>query len=343
MEFDKLSLGSPMAEGHPEEQDLVDVDNLLHDDTSAKPTNPVASSSASRQALTLEPFIFPAEDSYCCEYVSSDTYNNRGAILQFINQNCADAATIIGGVRIPVGDPLMLPAYLARNRQLVKQYAVHHLTRHLVETQSAAGATECLSLDDYGMTFMLASISKAAKATHPLGRTEGPLLWCMYPRLNTPVTLYTNIDGTLEKAHIINVYVHLYDSNRRHRAIISRAVKAEEARFSMENNTPVQPAVAVAVKRKNSSTVSNGSSARNTQYVSLSNMQQTQRSTPHQVSVNAAQWQPSPPLPVMQPPPPPPPAPAPQAHDNEQFPPLPKDHQPLNWAMSPKLPNFPSV
>jgi hypothetical protein len=87
----------------------------------------------------------------------------------------------------------MFPAYLTRNRQLVKHYAVLHLIRHLLETQSATRATECLSLGDYGMTFMLASISKGVKATHPLRCMEGPVLWCMYLPLNSPFTfLYTN-------------------------------------------------------------------------------------------------------------------------------------------------------
>lgn len=325
MEFDKLSLGSPMAQGHNEE-DLIDAEDLLRED-SAKPTEEVPRP-AGRQALTLEPFNFPAEEAYQCDYVTSDVYGNRGAILQFINQNCADAATIIGGVRIPVGDPLLLPAYLTRNRQLVKRYAVRHLVRHLVETQSAAGAMECLTLDDYGMSFMLASISKAAKALHPLGRTEGPLIWCMYPRLNSPVTLYLNHDGTLEKAHIINVYIHLYDGNRRRNAIISRAFKADEARFSSERTPSTPPAptpVAVATKRKS------------TQYVSLGN-----RSASSQAQVNTSRWQPPPPPPVMRPPPPPSP-PRPQAQREDPFPPLPEGNQPINWALSPKLPDFPSA
>jgi hypothetical protein len=117
--------------------------------------------------------------------------------------------------------------------------------------------------------------------------------------------LSSHSDGTLEKVHIINIYIHADNSNRRHRAIISRTIKAEVARFCMKNDTPVQPTVAMAMKRKNSSSVSNNSSARNTQYVSLPNVQQVRCSALHQASVSAAHWQSSLPLLVMQTPPPP--------------------------------------
>jgi len=116
MEFDKLSLDLPMAQGNSN-------DNLLNDDLlrdEAGTDQYSASSPNGHQFSNVESIPFPNEDQFCCDYISADTYRNRGPVLQFINQNCADAATIIGGARLPETDIQLLPAYLVRNRQLIK-------------------------------------------------------------------------------------------------------------------------------------------------------------------------------------------------------------------------------
>ena len=327
MEFDKLSIGSPMAQGHLED-DLLNADELLKEDAPAEVQRPKPDG---RQAETAEMLSPISEGEYCCDYISADIYQHRGVLLQFINQNCADAATIIGGVRLPISDIRLIPAYLARNRQLVKQHAVRQLQRHLVETQSAAGATDLLCLDDYGMTYSLASVSKQARALNPLGKQEGPLLYCMFPRLNAPITLYFNQDGSAEKAHVVNVYIHLYDVNRRRRAIIERAAKAEETRAQAMAAPPLPPPT--AVKRKG-------------QVLNQQPAQQAQPASRQNGSANhrAAQtsWQPPLPQPVAQPPPPPVARPPPPPVV-EHYPAMPTNQHPINWPMSPRLPDFPGV
>lgn len=351
MDFDKLSLDSPMAQGNGDD-DILNADDLLRDE--APTDGPATPPTDSRQASNIESFVFLPEEDWCCDYVSSEIYRNRGPVLQFINQNCADAATIIGGVRLPSMDVRLIPAYLARNRQLVKAHAVRQLTRHLVETQSAAGANESLCLDDYGMTYMLATISKTARAHHPLARQEGPLMYCMFPRMNSPATLFVNADGSPEKVHIINVYVHLYDVNRRRRAIIERAAKAEEARANAAL-APPPPPPPVAVKRKGppmgqpqgSQQVQGPSGAAATPYRPAQTPTYHHRQNP----APAVWQQPPPPPPVAQPPPPSPapvqapaPVPAQPAQDKvEHYPPMPANHAPINWPMSPRLPDFPTA
>lgn len=343
MEFEKLSLDSPMAQANHEDDIFNDDD--IQDEDLLREDNPVPAvvghaQPEGHQAPHPESFAIPAEETYVCEYISSDTYKSHGTLLQFVNQNCADAASIIGAVRIPVNESHLLPAYLARHRQLVKRYAVRHLNRHLIETQSSAGATEKLCLDDYGMTYMLASVSKAGRTLPPSGRSEGPLQYCMYPKLNAPVTLYVNPDGTPERVHVINVYIHLYDVNRRRRAILERASKAEEAKVAAAL-APPPPPQPQAVKRKNPGPPSTQASSNPSGAAAVPHFQMPvhlhnynlPRRPPAPVANSApAVWQPPPPPPVVQPPPPP---------VQENYPPMPNNHPQINWPASPKLPDFP--
>ena len=339
MDIGKLSLESPMHQSNDE--DLFDDvglndDDLLRDDPPPADVVPRAQPEG-RHAPTVESFIFPCESDFVCEYVDADAYKSRGTLLQFLNQNCADAASVIGCVRIPVSEAPLLPAYLARNRQLIRRHAIRHLSRHLIDVQSSAGAGEKLCDDDYGMSYMLASTSKAARALQPSGKQEGPLQFCLYPHLNAPVTLYVNPDGSREKVHVINVYIHLYDVNRRRRAVLMRAeenrIKAEEAKIAA--SLAAKPAVTftpppvVAVKRK--------SPGPHQPAAAVPHQQPPAHPYPYHVQRRApapAVWQPPPPPPVVQPPPPPTP---------ENYPPIPVDNAPINWPATPRLPDFPTV
>lgn len=340
MEFSKLSLGSPMAQNITEEDD--DLLNESGDDLEVD-QDATREQLDSRQGAPVEQFAFLPEEAFACDYVPKGIYHNQGPILQFINQNCADAATVIGGVRLPPMDVRTLPAYLSRNKQLVRAHAVRQLHQHLVDSQSAAGATESLGPDDYSMTFMLASVSKEGRALHPLGRQEGPLLFCMFPGLNQPVRLFDNADGSPEEVHVVNVYIHLYDVNRRRRAIIDRAAKAEEARVNALATPPVIPPAAVKRKGPVISQAApcslhgypSGPVARQQQ---MNNIQRpppppsSQYQQPQQHQQRPAQ----PPLPPPQPQVPRPPQP-------EQYPPLAGNQGPINWPMAPRLPEFPDA
>jgi hypothetical protein len=345
MEFDKLSLGSPMACANQEE-DLANAENLLQetDGNQGEPHAPLENH---------DTFYIPQDEEYVCQYVTDDAYKNKGTLVQFLNQNCSDAATIIGGVRIPISEAPLLPAYLCRHRQLLTRYAVWHLNRHLVETQSAAGATETLCLDDYGLSFMLASVSDAGKNLHPMRRMEGPLLYCLYPHLNTPVTLYTNPDGTLERVNVVNAYIHLYDVHRRRRSILLRATQAEETNSFKDTNAPAPaPTLApAAVKRK-----STGPSPLQTtcpivdasgKQIGSVQMQRTKRTVATAISAkdkrniyvpSPSAWKPPLPSLVLQPPPPPP---STSPSVVAPLPLHPTDDRVVVWDMFPKLPDFP--
>ena len=340
MDLGKLSLESPMHQSN--DDDLFDEAGLNDDDLLREDIPPVdvvpRAQPEGRHAPTVESFSFPNESDFVCDYVDADAYKSRGTLLQFINQNCADAASVIGCVRIPVSEAPLLPAYLARNRQLIRQHAIRHLSRHLIDVQSAAGAGEKLCDDDYGMSYMLASTSKAARALQPLGKQEGPLQFCLYPHLNAPVTLYINPDGSREKVHVINVYIHLYDVNRRRRAIIMRAeenrVKAEEAKtaasLAAKTAAASAPLQSAAVKRKSS-----GPPPAAVAHPYHIPAHHWNYNLPRQPPASVArQMPPQPPAPQM--PLPPPPAP-------ESYPPMPVDHAPINWPASPKLPDFPKI
>jgi len=153
----------------------------------------------------------------------------------------------------------------------------------------------------------------------------------MFPRLNAPITLYFNQDGSAEKAHVINVYIHLYDVNRRRRAIIERAAKAEETRVQAMAAPPLPPPT--AVKRKGQ--VLNQQPTQQAQPASRQNGSANHRSA-------QTSWQPPLPQPVAQPPPPPVARPPPPPLV-EHYPAMPTNQHPINWPMSPRLPDFPGV
>ena len=65
--------------------------------------------------------------------------------------------------------------------------------------------------------------------------------------------LYVHPDGTREKAHVINVYIHLYNVNRRCRVVIDPANKAKEARAKAEEArvaASLAPPGATIIRRK---------------------------------------------------------------------------------------------
>jgi len=167
------------------------------------------------------------EGGLLCEAIDSSLYRNRGVILQFINHNHPDSATVIGGIRLKVEDIKKVPAYLHKYKQRVKAYAIDVLQRHILDTQCPAGVSEAIAPDDYCLTYMIASLSENGRRLHPTGRQEGPLFYCLFPALVDEVYLYLEQDGTPSTAHVINVYIHLNEASRRRTAVHKR--NCEEA------------------------------------------------------------------------------------------------------------------
>lgn len=178
-----------------------------------------------------------ASKEVVCQYVEKTMIQQTGTLLQFINLNSTGSTTMIGGTRIGVTDIRKVPAYLARNKALIRQHAVYTLTEHLLETQCPAGALEALSHEDYSISFAVATISEEARRLNPVGRAEGPLFYCAFNNLVRPIALYQG--GCSMMAHVINVYIMLLDPPKRRSAVIKKA-REEEAAWRENQLRPKQ-------------------------------------------------------------------------------------------------------
>ena len=157
-----------------------------------------------------------------CEFVHPTMVRNPGILVNFINHNCPDSATIIGGIRLKTTDIAHLPALIAKHNQTVKIQAAHALQRHLARCHSALGATENVGVDDFSLSFMLASLSPRGLALHPNGRNEGPMHYCIFPGLVDPVTLVFDDNGDPINTYVVNAYIHLLDGSRRRKNVIKK-------------------------------------------------------------------------------------------------------------------------
>jgi len=194
--------------------------------------NPSSSNSASevmdQQSSSIRPGpeismrSMNLEGELICESVDGSLYRNRGVILQFVNHNHPDSATVIGGIRLKLEDIKRVPAYIAKYKPRIKAHAIDVLQRHLLDTQCPAGVSEDIAPDDYTLTFMVASLSEIGRRLHPTGRNEGPLFYCLFPALLDETYLYLEADGTPSTSYVINVYIHLNEASRRRTAVFKR-------------------------------------------------------------------------------------------------------------------------
>jgi hypothetical protein len=162
-------------------------------------------------------------------YTDITCSENAGIVLQFINNNCPGASTLIGGIRLVMRDVRKIPAYLSKYESQVKERALFALKRHFIENQCALGATENLCPDDFGMSYSVASVSAEGLKLNPTGRHEGPLMFCFWNNLVTPTKLQTFANGAADYAYVINVYINLLPASQR-RAVVIRKAKEDEAR-----------------------------------------------------------------------------------------------------------------
>jgi len=183
-----------------------------------------------------------ADAEVMCAYVDASLYQQTGVVLQFVNSNQPDSATIIGGMRLKIKEIRKVPAYLAKYRQRIKMHAIATLQRHFLETQCPAGVTETLCPDDYSISYMVASLSDAGRRLNPSGRNEGPLFYLLYPALVEERYLYLETDGTPSSSHVINVYIHLNEAVRRRTAVLKRhqgeVKKKESAAKALAHKKP---------------------------------------------------------------------------------------------------------
>lgn len=150
--------------------------------------------------------------------------SDGNVIIQFVNHNAHDSASIIGGIRVKVTDPSRIPAYLDKNDGAIRAHAIANLHRHLRETQCPVGLGETITADDFSMSYMVASLSARGATLHPYRRNEGPLFYCLFEQLIEELPLqYVDMDEDVSpRAIFINAYIHLTDQPRRRSAILKK-------------------------------------------------------------------------------------------------------------------------
>ena len=163
----------------------------------------------------------------CC-FLDESFFTKKGVVLQFINNNCPGATSLIGGLRLGLEDIRKAPAYLEKNSDRLKHFAIKCLDRHIKVNQCCVGAGEKLTIDDYGISFSLATVSARAALLNHSKRQEGQLFYCLFPGLLEPVFLGLNPDNTNDFAHVINVFVHLMPGSQR-RNVFFRRVEADKS------------------------------------------------------------------------------------------------------------------
>jgi hypothetical protein len=163
-----------------------------------------------------------------CALLDESFFHKKGAVLQFINNNCPGATSLIGGLRLGLEDVRKVPAYLEKNSDRLKHFAIKCLDRHIKINQCCVGAGEKLSIDDYGISFSLATVSERAALLNHSKRQEGQLFYCLFPGLLEPVFLGLNPDGTNDFAHVFNVFIHLMPGSQR-RNVFFRRIEADRS------------------------------------------------------------------------------------------------------------------
>ena len=197
--------------------------------------------------ITLSANLVLTEEELRSDLVDSSILQKNGTIVQFINTSCAGSSSVIGGIRINLQEIRKAPAYLSRNRRLIKQHAVRALTQHYQEMNFGLGAAEALTLDDYGMSFTVASVTHQGALMNPGKRQEGPMFFCHFPNLVDPIVLShadwgVNVEGCA--VHFINAYINILPQHQRRNFLIAKdkedKAAAKAARESPSSSGPAK-------------------------------------------------------------------------------------------------------
>ena len=126
-----------------------------------------------KQLMPLEN-VKLSTDELSSEFYHHTIFTTSGTIFHFINSSCPGAASIIGALRCNLAEARKIPAYVQRNKNKLKIHAVNALENHFRNSQCAIGAGENLTMDDYGITFALASVTQAGAELNPSRGMRGP-------------------------------------------------------------------------------------------------------------------------------------------------------------------------
>lgn len=174
-------------------------------------------------------------------YIHPTMYQRDGIIIQFINHLGNDMGSVIGGVRIGLTEIALFPEYLVQYEGQVKAHAAAQLQRHLERSQSAVGLGENLTVDDFSMTFMIASVTEEAALVNPNTRNEGPLWMCHFPTFTRKIQLNFSEEEP-DSAYMVNGYINLVHANQRRRLV---AIKLQK-----EATQKAEAAAAAVLKQK---------------------------------------------------------------------------------------------
>jgi hypothetical protein len=166
-----------------------------------------------------------SEEEVECDYVDPSLYKLRGAIIQFENSNCTGATAHLGCVRIAEEDIRQVPAYLEIYEEQIKRAALELLNRHFNRNQCAVGMGEDLELEDFGLSFAIASLSADGLSLNP-HKKEGPLSYCLLPGFIQARTVAIFPDQSRDMAHVIHAYIHLLPSTQRYCALKRKLLEA---------------------------------------------------------------------------------------------------------------------
>ncbi len=176
-------------------------------------------------SLTLEKVVYRSQN------VDDSFFDKTGMIIQILNSHCPGSPLVIGGLRINLRDITQVPRYLEQNRAVIKQHAAKVLLDHWITLNYGMGCNEGITVDDFGLTFTIGSVSQIAVKMNPHQRPEGPLFFCHFPALVEPQILEHedwNTQNNGVAVHIINAYISLLPPHQR-RNIILRKEREDKA------------------------------------------------------------------------------------------------------------------
>ncbi len=186
-------------------------------------------------SLSIEKVIFRSQA------VDDSFHEKTGIIIQILNSHCPGSPLVIGGIRINLNDINQVPRYLEQNRALIKQHAAKVLLDHWITLNYGMGCNEGITVDDFGLTFSIGSVSPLAIKMNPHQRPEGPLFFCHFPALVEPQVLEhsdwnTNTNGVT--VHIINAYISLLPPHQRRNIILRKEREDKAAASAVAAATP---------------------------------------------------------------------------------------------------------
>ena len=165
------------------------------------------------------------------EFAEDSFWEKDGLVLIFQCTNIGNASVYMGATRTNVKDAARIPNYLMRNKAAIKMKAIELFKTHRIQTQWGVAADEKMSVDDFGISFMAASLTQEAYKANANRRNEGPILMYFVPHFlrEWVFTGTPRPDGTPNRGHVVNVYLTCNSKGTRYNAVVEAgAKKAEE-------------------------------------------------------------------------------------------------------------------